>query len=249
MAKTKNEYIKKAKKKRFIKRIIIISILLLICGGSIVTYTDIFKIEKVICTGENLVTGDYVLEKSESLKGENILFLNKKDFEKILKENPYVKNIVINKKYPSTLEIEIVEKKGLYYVKQGEEYNIISSDMIYVEKTNSIEGRKLIELTGVDLSDKVLGDNIGGNIRIEKVLNDMYSVEQFIDENEMNIEIKTLDIADLANIKVYLASIEIYIGNDEDVYSKMIRALGIYETGLAEKYIDISSSLNSSDIQ
>jgi cell division protein FtsQ len=63
-----------------------------------------------------------VIEKSESLKGENILFLNEKDFEKRLKENPYIKNMVINKKYPNTLEIEVVEKKGLYYVKQEQEY-------------------------------------------------------------------------------------------------------------------------------
>ena len=177
--------------------------------GSIVTYTDIFKIKKVNCIGENLVTGNYVIEKSESLKGENILFLNKKDFEKRLKENPYIKNIVINKKYPNTLEIEIIEKKGLYYIKQGEEYNIISCDMIYVEKTNSIEGRNLIELRGVDLSGKVLGDNIGGNTRIEQVLTDIYSVEQFISEDEMNIEITTLDIADLSKIKAYLGSIEV----------------------------------------
>ncbi|HEY5525335.1 MAG TPA: FtsQ-type POTRA domain-containing protein [Clostridium sp.] len=249
MAKINNEYIKKAKRKRFIKKIIIIFILLLICGASAVTYTDIFKIKAVNCTGENLVTGDYVIEKSESLKGENILFLNKKDFEKRLKENPYIKNIVINKKYPNTLEIEIVEKKGLYYVKQGQEYNIISCDMIYVEKTNSIEGRNLIELKGVDLSGKVLGDNIEGNTRIEQVLTDIYSVEQFISEDAMNIEITTLDIADLSNIKAYLGSIEVYIGNDENISGKMKIALGIYETGAAKKYINVSGNLKSPDIQ
>ena len=249
MAKTNNEYIKKAKRKRFIKKIIIIFILLLICGASVVTYTDIFKIKKVNCTGENLVTGDYVIEKSESLKGENILFLNKKDFEKRLKENPYIKDIVINKKYPNALEIEIVEKKGLYYIKQGQEYNIISCDMIYVEKTNSIEGRNLIEIKGVDLSGKVLGDNIGGNARIEQVLTDIYSVGQFISEDAMNIEITTLDIADLSNIKAYLGSIEVYIGNDENISGKMKIALGIYETGAAKKYINVSANLKSPDIQ
>lgn len=251
MAKIKNEYIKKAKRKRLIKKIIIIVILLLIGLGSIVIYTDIFKIKKVNCIGENLVTGNYVIEKSESLKGKNILFLNKKDFEKRLKENPYIKSMAIKKKYPSTLEVEVIEKKGLYYVKQeaGLEYNIISCDMIYVEKTNSIEGRDLIELRGVDLSGKVLGDNIGGNPRIEQVLNDIYSVEQFISEDEMNIEITTLDIVDLSKIKLYLGSIEVYIGNDENVYAKMITALAIYETGLAKEYINVSANLKSPDIQ
>jgi len=249
MVKINNEYIRKAKRKKNIKKIVIIFILIVVCCGIIVTYTDIFKIKKVNCIGENLVTGSYVIEECESLKGENILFLDKKNLDKRLKENPYIKNIGISKKYPNTLEIEVTEKKGLYYVKQGEEYNIITCDMIYVEKTKSIEGRNLIELKGVNLTGKGLGDNIGGNQRIEQVLTDIYSVEQFESENQINIEITALDISDLSRIKAYLGSIEVYLGNDENVIAKMKTALYIYEKGIAKKYIDVSARLESPDIQ
>jgi len=245
MGKTNNEYIKKAKRKKFVKKIIIILVLITVCGVIIVTYTDIFKIAKVNCVGENLVTGNYVIEKSESLKGENIIFLDEKNFQKVLKENPYIKNIVFNKKYPNTLEIEVTEKKGLYYVKQGEEYNIISCDMMYVEKTTSIEGRNLIELRGTDLTGKVLGDNIEGNKRIEQVLNDIYSVEQEINK----IQITALDISELSKIKAYFGNIEVKIGNDENIKKKMITAWYTYEKGLAKQYIDVSVSIESPDIQ
>jgi cell division protein FtsQ len=249
MVKINNEYIKKAKRKKVIKKVVIILILITVFGAMIVTYTDIFKIKNINCIGENLVTGNYILEKSESIKGENILFFNKNDLVKSLKENPYIKNIIINKKYPNKLEIEVAEKKGLFYVKQGEEYNIISCDMIYVEKTNSIEGRTLIELKGIDLTGKVMGDTIGSNSRIEKVLTDLYDVEQFISKNEKNIQITALDITALSKIKAYLGSIEVRLGNDENIYGKMEMALYIYEKGIAKEYIDISASLKSPDIK
>lgn len=246
MVKINNGYIKKAKRKKLIKKIVIIIIFIILCGVITVTYTDIFKIKKISCIGENLVTGNYVNEKSESLKGENILFLNEKDFKKSLKENPYIKSVDINKKYPNSLEIEVTEKKGLYYVKQGEEYNIISCDMIYVEKINSIEGRNVIELRGVDLTGKILGDNIGGNKRIEQVLTDIYSVEQ----DESKIQITALDIGELSKIKVYLGSIEVKLGNDENIKRKIITALYIYEEGIAKEYIDVGgANIESPDIK
>ncbi|WP_310939795.1 FtsQ-type POTRA domain-containing protein [Clostridium sp. SHJSY1] len=246
--KNNNQYIRKARKKRRIKRIIVLSVLIVIIIGILVTYTDVFKIKNIKCVGENLVTGNFVVEKSEELKGENLLFVNRKKFMDKLKDNPYVEEITFKKKYPNTLEISVKEKKGLFYYLESGQYNIFNDQMIYLEKTNSIEGRNLIEVKGVDLSNKKLGDNLWDSDRVGEILKNTYKVQKFLDDNGESAKITLLDISNLSKIKVCFGEIEVKLGNDENLVKKIKTAAVIYKQNIAKKYIDVSFN-GSPDIQ
>lgn len=248
MVKSNNEYIKKAKIKRKIKRIMVLSVLVVIFGIIIVTYTDIFKIKTIRCVGDNLVTGSYITDKAEMLKNKNLIFISKKDFMSQLKENPYVEDIKFNKKYPSTLEISISEKRGLYYSLENGNYNIISDEMIYLEKTNSIKGRNLIELKGADFSGKNLGDKVWDSERIKGILENTYKVQKLFEDNGENVRITSLDVSNLSKIELNFGEIKVYLGNDENLVNKVKTAAVIFKQGIAKKYINVSFN-GSPDIE
>lgn len=240
MAKTDNEYIRKAQKKRRIKKIIIASIFLIICAMVLVTYTDIFKIKSIKCSEDNIITKDFVIEKSKLLEGENLIFLTKEKIKQNFKENPYVEEVNYKKKYPSTLEISVVEKKGLFFVRSNNEFNIISDQMVYLEKTDNIEGKNLIEVVGIDLSGKTLGEDVAKSDREKEILENMYKVQQFLNENLKNVKIASINISNLSNIIAYFDNVQVILGSDEDLVNKMKTAAIIYNQGTVQEYINVS---------
>lgn len=240
MNKTQNVYIKKARKKRKIKKIMTISVVLIIGIVIFITKTDLFSLKNVECTGENLITSTYILDTMEEYKGKNVLFLDEKSVMKKLKANPYVKQVIIKKKFPSTLIIDVLESKGLYYIYDGDDINIISSQVILLEKVSSVEGKNLIEIKGLDITGKQIGDTINDNTRIKDLFDELYKEQEVIKKNNENFLITSVDISDLSYIKVYFGNIEILIGNDENLRDKMSKAITLYKTGLITEYINVS---------
>lgn len=240
MAKTTNVYIKKSRRKRAIKRSLIITILLIVAAIIMANKTSYFNINTILYKGDSLITGDYVKEAMEEVKGEKIFSLNKIDIIKKIKENPYIDEVQISKKIPSTIEVNINEKKGIYYEKSGEVYNIISSDLHILEKTNSIEGKKLIELKGLDVANTEVGQSIGDSERSQKVLDLFYKMEEKMQSEQKGVSITSLDISDLSNIKAYFGDVEVKIGNDENLTKKMSDAMNIYIQAKPQKYINVN---------
>ena len=240
MGKTDNVYIKKARKKRFIKKLISILIIIIVAFGIFLWKTTLFNLKNVEIKGDVFITKTYLQDEMETYMGESVVFLNKDDIIKKLKYNPYIKNISIKRKFPSTLALEVEEAKGLYYIYDGNNFNIISSDLTILEKANEIPDRQLIEIKGKDISGKELGEKIDQNDRVSKMLDEVYKECQVIKNNNENFNITALDILSLSSIKVYLGNVEVIIGSDENFRTKMSDAINIYKTGLVKQYINVS---------
>ena len=240
MGKTDNVYIKKARKKKRIKKAIFVIFILTAVMLAVIYKTDIFMIRNVKVKGDILVSGDYINEAVENFKGENLFFLSTNDIKRELQRNPYIKSIVVRKRFPSTIELEISESKGLYYVNDGNDNNIVSKDCIILEKTNDIKNNNLIQLIGVNINDKTLGDVIVDDSRIKELLDELYRQQQVIKDNGENFLITRIDVSDMASIKVYIGDIYVLLGNDDNVRKKMSDAINIYKTGLVKEYINVS---------
>ena len=241
MAKTNNIYIKKARQKRRNKKIFILIIFIMISIGIFVTKTNTFKIDDIQCTGDVLVTKDYVLSNLDHIKGENIFFVTKHSIKEMLKANPYIKDVEISKELPRKLVVNVHEKKGLYYIYDGSNYNIISSELVLLEKVDSIDDKILVELKGIDISDKKIGERVSDDSRIEKLLEEFYKEEEVIKNKNEDFTIKSVDISDLSNINVYLNDILVRLGRDENIRQKMSNAINTYKSGYVTEYIDASS--------
>lgn len=243
MGKSGNKYIKKAKRKRLIKKSIFIVILLLIAGGLIVTKSNVFLIKDIKINGENLVTKDLIDEKLQSIKGENIFFIKSSEVEKTLKSDPYVNSISLKRHFPSTLEVNVKEKNIGYYVKYGNEYDVISSDLVLIEKVDKLKGNGLIELKGLKSEGRKIGEkyvDTKDDKRLENFLETLYEIKN---ANTTKNKITMVDVANINNIVIYFNNVKVKVGNGNDLIKKINTALNILEDkklNFKKGYIDLS---------
>ncbi len=240
MVNTNNEYIKKARKNRKIKKIILLTIFFILCGIIIITYTDIFNIKNVVLVDQNLVAEDYVQEKAEELKGTNLVFLSEKKLRSIFSDNYYINEVDMKKVYPNTLKLSVKEKNALFYQKDGNQYNILSDEMIYIEKIDTIKSDNMIEIKGVDFLGRGIGEVISDSQREKDILKNVYKVQEFLKEEFNNVKITAIDISDLSDIRCYFNNIEVYVGSDENIVNKIKTAALIYDKGVVKRYIKVN---------
>ena len=111
---------------------ILIYLFLLIIFGSInnkyLTSTNFFEIKNLRLVGLNSVETENLLIKFEKIKKKNIFFLKKKELIKILNSNNLIESFLINKNFPSDLNIVIKKTTYLANIKiLGENFFIGSN--------------------------------------------------------------------------------------------------------------------------
>ncbi|NOW92408.1 cell division protein FtsQ [Clostridium beijerinckii] len=214
-------------------------IVLFIVGTIFAIKSNFFIIKKVSILGNPVMSGEDVKNSTENLIGQNILFINKQNIISNAKKNPYVENVEISKSYPKQVNIKISEKEGIYYVeKDGYKY-VLDNDGNFLEKTDSVENRSLVNVKGIDLKDVALGQKMIDDSRVLDFLDVFY---QIIKINPTNYKIDYVDISDFTNIKVYVGKVEGRIGNDENIPDKMNKLLHIIQNpdiGIVKGYVDV----------
>ena len=91
--------------------------------------TDYFKIREIPVTGDNALLKRDIVSKLEKLKGENIVYIDTKKLEKMIKEDARVKSVTIQKIFPSKLKINIEERKLYVYADNGSDKFLADSDL------------------------------------------------------------------------------------------------------------------------
>ena len=91
--------------------------------------TDYFKIREIPVSGDNTLLKRSIVSKLEKLKGENIVYIDTKKIEKMVKEDVRVKNATIQKVFPSKLKVNIEERKLHAYVKKGTDLFLADSEL------------------------------------------------------------------------------------------------------------------------
>mgnify|MGYP001022233132 CR=1 FL=1 len=112
--------------------------------------TDYFKIREIPVSGDNALLKRSIVSKLEKLKGENIVYIDTKKIEKMVKEDVRVKNATIQKVFPSKLKINIEERKIHAYVKRGNDLYLADSDLNlfgYVQEKNKAPNLPIIIYT------------------------------------------------------------------------------------------------------
>ena len=116
--------------KKTIKTLAIFSLIMSgIYFGKWFIQTDYFKIREIPVSGDNALIKRSIVSKLEKLKGENIVYVDTKKIEKMVKEDVRVKNATIQKVFPSKLKVNIEERKLHAYVKKGTDLFLADSEL------------------------------------------------------------------------------------------------------------------------
>lgn len=233
-----NKFVKKKRKKKIIRRIIL-GFFVFIIGIIIFIYkAPIFNLKKIDINGLVTITNESLQEKLKYNIGQNIFTINYSKIEKDLKENPYIKEVKIRKKGINKIGIDIVENNIAYYFESNGKIKSINNEGVIVEEVENLDGRNLTKLTGIDLTEKGIGDKITEDYELPEVLDTFYKMIEVMPEEFYFSEI---NISDLNYIICYIGDVEIKLGDSSDLIDKVNIALNLIENGTISKgYIDMS---------
>jgi len=211
---SKKRYRIKKKKSIFKNKFfwIIISIILFL-GFSLwlIIFSQIFQIKTVLVSGNEKISINEI-EQSVYLRTETkLLFLNTKSIflidtksieNDILKNYPIIDNLKIKKLLPSSLSIEMVERKKIALWSKTDTYFAIDKKGIAFEETNKEPKEDLVIISKqhegeVSLKSEVINEKILSQIlTIKKTISDKINIEtnEFtIFESEARLNVKTTE--------------------------------------------------------
>ena len=217
MNKKVNQFVRKKKKKKLIKRIIL-GLFVFIIGIIIFIYkAPFFNLKEIKINGLVTISNESLQEKLKYNIGGNIFTLDYNEIVNKLKENPYIKEVKIS-------------KKGLNKI------NI--NEGIIVEEVIDITDRTLTKISGVDVSNKKLGESISDNMELPKALDEFYTLIENMPEGQNFSEI---NLNNTNNIICYIGNVEIRVGDRENLLDKINLALNLINQGtIAKGHIDMS---------
>lgn len=215
--------INKLKRKLLLITFLLIILLIILC------YTPILQVRKITCVGNASISSEDIIAASQIKAGDNMIRTSKNDAINNIKSLPYIKSVEIEKDFPSTIKIKIVECEIHSYIE-------INQKFVYLDD----EG-KVLEISD-QKPDKIVPSLKSGNIKTYNI-NELISFE---DPNQLSVYqtlISSLKKSAFANI---LTNIDISntndleftvndqftveLGNTEKLDYKILNSLEVYNS-------------------
>ncbi|MBS6184914.1 MAG: FtsQ-type POTRA domain-containing protein [Clostridium celatum] len=234
------KFIKAKKRKRLIKKLTLITIVVVVGGFIFITKAPIFNIKAITFKGNVTISSELLLSEVNDRIGLNIFTVNERKIREEILKNRYVSTVDIKRKGINTLEINITEEAPVYYINNGVELLIINNDLEVLEEVDNIDGRNLVEVKGIDLSVKDDENRVDEFNSYKSILTNFYP---FISQNRESIYLSSLDVSNIVDIIGYIGNVEILFGDDSDLYNKMENVYRIMlddNINIAKGYINVS---------
>ena len=246
--KIEKEY-KKVKNKRplnmkLIKYIIIaiLFVILIICA----MFSPLFNIKTILTEGNETITEEKIISLSQIKTEENIFKINKGKTEKLIKENPYIESVQIDRKLPSTVILKIEERKPAYILE-------LAGNYVYLDKQGYILqiSQEKLELPILQGAETIAENLVEGNRLIKEDLEKLSLVLKIMEAAQINQIDNLITRIDMENKEDFKLIFETeaktaYIGDTTNLITKIptIKLILEEEQGKAGE-IFVNMDLNS----
>ncbi len=200
---------KKRKKKNYLLRFFVF---LVLCTGLwFFLNLSFFDVTGTEVSGNSYYTAEQISEKAGVQTGKNIFFecRTQKIKQRLLKDT-YIRNAKISRKLPSTIRIEVEERKEAAAVQYGDTYIIVDSSGLVLRQTDTEP--KLTLLVGLTLQSIEEGKALA--VEENYVLSDTLKILEGMEENDLYF--KKIDLSGVM-IKAYIYDNLICSGTPEAV--------------------------------
>ncbi len=215
--------------------------------------SSLFNIKTINVSGNVKLSDEKIISLSSLELYTNIFNFKKGNIVENVKENAYIEDVKVSRKYPSTVNIEVEEREAKYMLQFADSYVYINNQGYMLEISNEkLELPVLVGFT-TDLSNIKAGNRI--NVEDLKKMNTVIKIYDSAKLNELNELITKIDISNSKNYSIEMASKAkiIYLGecsNYSDLKTRMLYLKSILEKteGMSgELFLDID--LNSEKIR
>ncbi len=225
-----------------IKRRLFIALFIIIILIIVLLNAPFMQIKMINCVGNRFVTSEEIVKSSQIYKGNNILRINKSKSIDLIKTNPYIKNVIITRKLPSTININVEECQVCAYIKHGNKYLYIDNESKVLEINSVPPKNKIPLISGVTVTKSNVNEIVGlkNEIQLQYIKGILNSISN---SNFMGM-VTLIDVKNTEKSKFIVNNnLEIIIGNDENLEYKInFLAESAYDS-LGENqagYLDVS---------
>ena len=227
---TREERKRKKRIKRikfFVKLFLLVGI---IAGGITFALTSpIFNIKDINVINNVTIPSDTIISLSGLKSDENIFRFYKGDIINKIKENPYVESVEINRKLPSTIEIDITERVATYNVDYMGKYAYINTQGYILEISDDSRDMPIIQGATTNEEDIVPGNRLNDEDlrKLEQVIRIMNAAK----DSGLDGQVTSIDISDENEYSIYLNDEKkrVYLGDSSNLSNKMLYVQAIIE--------------------
>jgi cell division protein FtsQ len=185
-----------------LKVVLLLIIILIIVSYLVLSYAPIFNVKTIEVNNNSKITDERIIELSGITKEINLLKINKNQVIINLKKEPYIEDVSIKRKFPTTVELDIKERVPAFLLQIAESYVYVDIQGYMLEI--STEKNELPVVTGLttDLSNVKAGDRL--NKEDSDKLNRIIQIINIAKSKEVYHLITKIDVSNLNNCSVGL---------------------------------------------
>lgn len=194
-----------------------LGIIILILGVSVLLLSSsLFDIKNIEISGNNKLSDKKIISLSSLELYTNIFKFRKNEIKENLKENAYIEEVKITRKYPNSVNIEIVEREPRYMLQFADSYVYINNQGYMLDISNEKLDIPILVGFTTDLSNIKAGNRI--NVDDLKKMNNVIKIYDSATANELNELITKIDISNSKNYTIELETKGkiVYLGDCED---------------------------------
>lgn len=222
---------KRKKRSKIIKRILKLVLLLGIVIGAVVfaMVSPIFNIKNIQVRNHEQVNSDTIISLSELKTEENIFRFNSNIVAKKIEENAYIKNVKIHRKLPSTIQIEVEERKHSYSVDFLGKYAYIDNQGYILEIAEDSKQKPILQ--GIETPEEQVVEGERLNKEDLEKLEDVIKIINATKEYELDNKVTSIDMSKKNEYSLYLEQEKkkVYLGDNTNLSNKMLYVDAIIE--------------------
>lgn len=238
---TKNELIAVRRKKRRQRRVFMLMVLMIAILITLALKLSYFNIKSIEVTNNFNLTANEVIKTSGIFKDNNIFYVSFRKSKDNLLSNPYILDVKLKRKLPSTVIIDIKERNAVFYINADNKLYVVDKDGVVLEEKSSIAGMKLTKLDGVNADAIKIGKPLA--VDDSRKIDVIRNITELLAVNNSSIVMTSLDISDIINLKAYYGNMCVKLGNGEDLRNKLNKAVSIMASNKdlvnTKGYIDV----------
>lgn len=222
---SKNKKTKKMSRgKKLILFLILIGIIL-----AILFSTSLFNIETINVSGNAIVSSEEIISLSGIQKHSNLFRINKSGAITNLKTNAYVEEVIISRKLPNQINIEIEERVPKYMLQFADSYVYVNNQGYMLEISNEKLNIPILIGISTDLSNIKAGNRM--NLSDLKKMDMVINIVDTATTNGIGHLITKIDISDNKNYTLILETEgkTVYLGDCSELNTRILYLKKILE--------------------
>lgn len=219
------------------KQIAVLSAIILVASfAAILLLTPLFNISEITVQGNSVISDEEIVKSAGIVEGINIFDVSLRRAQKNIEEIGYIDEVKVKRKFPSKIEIKIVEAVGVACVTAENGFVVITSDGRCLElsetaavstfsKNNSGEAsltqKNLPVIKGLKNVKYKVGKTITSDDKTR--LNKLFECLKAFTKSEFIFDMTQIDVSDMNDIKFFYngGKLVVSVGSGEKLDYKM----------------------------